>query len=144
VPIAVSQESIVTNALEALGRGTDQESPDGRAMRVTAHVIEHLLLSGKRTLGIDHPFEPLGSGDLLGESSGCAKWLQGAEELQLAGIEGGLQGLQKEVAEQAGQNPNQQEEARRAGGPSLAIGGQFAAWHDTAQMRMKTSSRTIP
>ena len=68
---------------------------DGHAMSVTAHVVEYLLGSGERTLGIDHPFGTLGSGDLPGESAGLAKWLQGAEELQFAGIERLLQGFQK-------------------------------------------------
>ena len=95
---------------------------DGHAMSVAAHVVEHLLGSGKRRLGIDHPFDTLRSGDQAGEGARLAKRLQGTKELQVPGIERFLKRLQKAAAEQAGQNPNRQEEVRLAGHPPLPIG----------------------
>jgi hypothetical protein len=102
---------------------------DGHAMSVTANLVEYLLRSGKRTLGVNHPFGALCLGDLPGESAGCAKWFQGAEELQLARIECCLQRFEEEAAEEPGQDPNGQEEVWLAGDPSLTIGCQTAAWH---------------
>lgn len=60
---------------------------DGHAMSVTAHVVEHLLGTGERTLGVDHPFIAPGLCDLPGECAGRAKWLEGNRKLQLASVE---------------------------------------------------------
>ena len=45
------------------------------AKSVPANVIEHLLRSGERSLGVDHPFDALRPGHLPGESDRIAKRL---------------------------------------------------------------------
>ena len=62
---------------------------------------------------------------------------QGAEELKFAGIECFLEGLQKEPAEQRGQNPDRQEKVRPAGNPAITARRRSAAGHDAMQVRMK-------
>src|SRR5580692_12484683 len=46
---------------------------DGHAMRISAHVVKHLLWSGERAFGVYHPFRFLCTGDLRGESVRIAK-----------------------------------------------------------------------
>ncbi len=92
LPIAVSQETVVTNALEPVRQHVQQETPDkfiggqrhrfhlpatavilplkahlivfdieqavirdSHAVGIPAHIVEHLLGTGERALGIDHP-----------------------------------------------------------------------------------------
>jgi hypothetical protein len=108
-PVAIGQEAVVANALEALGQDMEQESTDelfgiqvhgfdltamaivfpvelnpaiidadqamvgnGYAMGVAADIIEHLLWSGERRLGVDYPFAIIGVGEMFSESAGIA------------------------------------------------------------------------
>src|SRR5580704_6694772 len=54
---------------------------DGHAMRISAHVVQYLLRSGKRAFGVDHPLGFFQCGDLRGEGLGIAKELQSSKEL---------------------------------------------------------------
>ena len=74
------------------------------------------------------------------EDSAVAKPFQASQKSQFAGIEGLLQGFQEQAPEQAGQNPDRQEEVRPTGDPSLTVGREAAAGHDTMQVRMKHAS----
>src|ERR1051326_2982816 len=87
---------------------------DCDTMSVTAYVVEHLLGSGERTLGIYDPLARFQSVEQLGEGEGLAESFQGGKELQFAGIERLPQGFQKEAAEEPRENPDRQEEARTA------------------------------
>src|ERR1051326_86979 len=54
---------------------------DCDAMSVTAHIVEHLLRSGERTLGIYYPLASFHSGLKLGKGIRIAQGFQGCEEL---------------------------------------------------------------
>jgi len=73
------------------------------------------------------------------ESLRISQGLEGREEeAQLAGVEGLLEILQEQSAEQAGQDPHgQEEEAGAAGNPPGAIEGDSAARNDTVKVGMK-------
>lgn len=100
---------------------------DRDAMSIPAHVVEHLLRSGERALGIDDPLGSFRWSKMLGKGGAIAQRFQGAEELQSASIECLLRGLQEEAPEQAGQNLEGQEEIRTAGDPSLPVQGESTA-----------------
>lgn len=65
-----------------------------------------------------------------------AQALQVSEELQLAGVEGFLQVLQKQSPEQAREHPDRQEEAWLAGGPSRAVRREPATRDDAVEVGM--------
>src|SRR5579863_1745316 len=94
---------------------------DGHPMRISAHVIKHLLRPGEGAFGVDHPFVFLRRGDLRGEGAWIAKGLQRSKELQLSGVERLLDALQKEPAEEARQHPQGEKESGAATNPALSI-----------------------
>jgi len=63
---------------------------NGHAVSIAAHVVEDLLRSGERALGIDHPLKSFRSGQKLSKSEAFPNGLQGGEEPQFARIEGFL------------------------------------------------------
>src|SRR3977135_4090671 len=94
---------------------TDRSIGDGDPMCVAAYVIHHLLWSGEGRLGVDDPIHVSHWIQMAAESLGILECRKRAEEPQLAGVEGLLQILQEQSAEQAGQHPHGQEEAGTAG-----------------------------
>lgn len=65
------------------------------------------------------------------------KWLQGGEELQVAGIERLPEIAEKQSTKQRRQDGNGQQVIRPAGNPSCAIRGNAAARNHAMQMRME-------
>src|SRR5258708_1570925 len=74
---------------------------------------------------------------MVAESLRILECRKGTEDAQLAGVEGLLQILQEQSAEQAGQHPHGQEEAGAAGDPPGAIRRDSAARNDTMEMGME-------
>ena len=110
-------------------------------MSVAADVVEHLLGSAEGGLGVDDPFARLEGGEVEAELVGIAQFLKRAEELELAGVKGVLEILEKQAAEQIGQHFDRQEEARSAGDPSLAVPRGSAAGNDAVQMGMEGANK---
>ncbi len=110
---------------------------DGNAVGIAAHVIEHLLRSGERGFGIDDPIAVFQAFHMSAERRPLLQRFERAEELKFVGIECSLDGLQKEPAEQRGQDPDRQEEVRSAGNPAIAAERWSATGHDAMQVRMK-------
>ena len=110
---------------------------DSNAVSVSAHVVEYLLWSGERALGIDYPLVFFPFCDMPGENESFAKSLQTPEKLQFPRIEWLLQGFQEQASEKLRQNADGQKEVRPARDPPLSIGRQPIAGHDTMQVRMK-------
>ena len=106
-------------------------------MGVAAEIGQHLFGPAERGLGIDHPVDAaqLRRGGAA-KACGLGKAGEIAEEAQLAGVEGVLQCLQEQAAEQAGEHAHRQEEAGAAGDPAGAVGRGAAARHDAMDMRM--------
>lgn len=71
-------------------------------MRVAAHVVEHVLGVGEGSLGVDHPIDILEGVDVQTPLAGIAQFFERTEEFEFAGVEGPLEVLQKQTAEQAG------------------------------------------
>src|SRR6266550_6068619 len=110
---------------------------DGDPVRVAANVVHHLLWSGEGRLGVHDPVYVSHRIQMAAESLGILECRKGTEEPQLAGVEGLLQILQEQSAEQAGQHPHRQEEAGAAGYPPGTIGRDSAARDDTMKMGME-------
>src|SRR6266567_1443172 len=110
---------------------------DGHAMRISAHVVKHLLRSGERAFGVYHPFGFLCTGDPRSESVRIAKGLQRGKEMQLSRVECLLDALQKEAAKEARQHAHRKKESGAATNPALFIGRQSSARHDTVQVWME-------
>src|SRR5260370_1092475 len=95
---------------------------DGHAMRISAHVVKHLLRSGERAFGVYHPFGFLCTVDPRGESVRIAKELQRSKDMQLSGVECLLDALQKEATKEARQHAHREEESGAATDPALSVG----------------------
>ena len=94
---------------------------DSNPMGVPCDVLEDLLRSAERWLGVDLPIYFPGGSDVAQEGVSCAKWLQGGKELQLSGIEGLLQIIEEQSTEQKPQHRNGKDVIRPAGNPPRAV-----------------------
>jgi hypothetical protein len=98
--------------------------------------IKHPLRSGKGSLSVDYPILfPQGS-DVTQEGTAHPKWFQGRKELQVAGIEGLPEVIEKQSTKQTRQNLDRQEEILAARNPSRAIRGNAATRNHAMQMRI--------
>ena len=68
---------------------------DGYTMRIAAHIVEHLLRSGKRRLGVNHPFRFPDRRQVTSEFLRILKCREGVEDPQLAGLESLIEIFQK-------------------------------------------------
>src|SRR5271167_2775162 len=103
-------------------------------MGVPCDVLEDLLRSAERWLGVDLPIYFPGGSDVAQEGLSRPKRLQGGKELQLSGIEGLLEIIEEQSTEQKPQHRNGQEELRRAGNPPRAVRRNAPTWNHTMQM----------
>ena len=109
---------------------------DGDAVSVAAEVVEDLLGAGEGPLGVDDPLDLAEGLEGAGEGSGVVERGEGVVELEPAGAEGLLEQFEEETAEQAGQDPDGDEEAGAAGDPAVAVGSDAAAGGDAVQVRV--------
>src|SRR5205814_10594092 len=72
---------------------------DGDGMSVASDVVEDLLGSGKGWFGIDHPFCIAKGVEISDEGSWIVQLKERGKEMQLSGVEGLLQQLEKQAAE---------------------------------------------
>jgi hypothetical protein len=94
---------------------------NGDPVRVAADIVHHLLWLGERWLGVDDPFQISHQIKMMGESLSILECLKRREELQLADVEGLLEILQEQSAEQPREHPYRQEEVGAAGDPPGTI-----------------------
>jgi hypothetical protein len=94
---------------------------NGDAVRVAADVVYDLLWPRERGLGVDHPFQVSQQIEMPGENPALLERLKRREELQLAGVEGLLQILQEQSAEQPREHLYRQEKVGAAGNPPGTI-----------------------
>jgi len=73
---------------------------NGHPVGVAADIVHHLLRPGERWLGVDDPFHVSRQIEMTVESLRILERLKRSEEPQLAGVEGLLQILQEQSAEQ--------------------------------------------
>lgn len=94
---------------------------NGDPVGITADIVHHLLWPGERWLGVDDPFHVSHWIEITGESLWILECLKQREEVQLAGVEGLLQILQEQSAEQPGEHLYGQEKVGAAGDPPGTI-----------------------
>src|SRR5207245_1422154 len=120
----------------AVGESDEAAVGDGDAMGIAGEIIEHLLGSAERSLGIDDPANgaQLPQGDSEHFSRGQAR--QTAEKPELARIERRLEAGQEKPAIEPRQYLHRQKEPRPAANPAGPIGRGPAARHDAVHMGM--------
>src|SRR5216683_1200238 len=94
---------------------------NGHPVGVAADIVHHLLWPSERWLGVDDPFHVSHQIEMTGESLRILELLKRREELQLAGVEGLLQTLQEQSAEQPGEHLYRQEKVGAAGNPASTV-----------------------
>jgi hypothetical protein len=109
---------------------------NSNTVSVTADVVYYLLRAREGRFGVDDPFLFSHCMEITGKGLPIVKYLEGREELQLAGIEGLLQVAQEQPAKQTGQHSYWQEESGAARNPVGTIGRDSAARDDTMQVGM--------
>ena len=103
---------------------------DGDAVGVAPEIAEHLLGSGEWRFGEDNPVD-LGQGiDPGDEVGGNGQGVERAGEAEFTIRESGVQPLQEQIAEAAGERTDGQEEAWWAGNPAGLVGRDAAAGDD--------------
>ena len=113
---------------------------DGDAVRVSCDVLEDLFRSGKGALRVNHPILLLGRRDVTQEGVAHPKGFQGGKELQISGVEGLAEIIEKQSTKQTRQHENGQKERAPAGNPSRAIHGNAPTRNHAVQMRMVKKS----
>jgi hypothetical protein len=83
-------------------------------------------------------------GQIAAERRGRVERREIAEEGQLAGLESGLQTVEKEPAEELLEDRHGQEKPGTAGCPAAAVERRSATGDDAMQMRMVAPTPTIP
>ncbi len=117
---------------------------DGDAVRVSCNILEDLLRSGEGALRVDHPILFPGGRNVTQEGVAHPKWFQAGKELQVSGIEGLPEIIEKQSTEQTRQHGNGQQELPPAGNPSRAVRGNTPTRNHAMQMRMVAPTPTIP
>ena len=105
-------------------------------MGIAGEIGEDLPGAGERGLGIDDPLGAAQWRQKAGERRGRVERGEIGKEAELAGIEGGLQTVEKQPAEQLFEHRHGQEKAGTAGDPAAAVGRGSAARDDATHMRM--------
>src|SRR5215472_11372166 len=91
---------------------------DGHAMGVAGQIGEHRCWPGKRTLGIDHPFDFAQRCEPFGESARISERGVLSEELQLAATMSLIEFFEEATTEQPREHPYREEEPGLAGDPT--------------------------
>jgi len=107
---------------------------DGDPVSVAAKVGQRLLGAAERGLGIDDPLGLAQRSQVLSEGGSVGERQQGAEEVELAVVKGGLESLQEEAAEESGEDFDGEKETGAAADPALVVAGQAAAGDDAMHM----------
>lgn len=83
------------------GHVEDAVIRESHPVRIAAEVFENVCRAAEGRFGVDDPLGVAGRRQVRGEPLGLAEIGEIAREAQLAALEGGLEGLQKQAAEQA-------------------------------------------
>src|SRR5690349_3157459 len=128
----------------ALGKTDQTAVGDGDAMSIAAEIIEHLLGSAERALGVDNPANGTQRPQTGSEGGRPGQARQIAKEAELAHIERRLQAGQEKPAVETRQHLDRQKEARAAGNPAGPVDRRPATRHDTVEMGMMAPTPIIP
>ena len=80
-------------------------------MRITTQILEDLPGAAKRWLGVNHPIDLSYRSQIAGKGIGILQRFQCVKKVQLPGVKGSLQLLQKQPAKQPRQDSYGQNEA---------------------------------
>src|SRR3977135_1019467 len=105
-------------------------------MGVAAEIGQYLFGPAERRLGVDDPVDATEPIEMPGEDLGIGEAREFAKEAQIACIEGVLQVLQEQPAEQPREDAHWQEETGAASDPAGAIKGGPATRNNARDVRM--------
>src|SRR5690242_19736763 len=111
-------------------------------MRVASQIMEHVLGTAERRLGVHHPILTEQRAQERAECRLLRKGVQSAGKAQLSFPEGFLQPGGELPAEDAAEHLHGQEEPIAWLNPALMIEGKAACWNYTMDMRMVQDSLT--
>ena len=121
--LAVLMPVVLPTEGDSILLSTDQSMiGNGDPMRIAAQIIQDLLRATEGPFGIDDPFGVAQGGEVLSKGPRIAQRLERGEERQPPGLEGLLETLQEQPAEESREHAHGKEEARTAGDPALVIG----------------------
>ena len=113
----------------------------GNAMGIAADIVEDLLGSGERRLGVDDPFGGADRCEVAQEGRACSlRCCREVKNFSRPAMYAFARYLQEQPSEQARQDTNRKEEAWSAGDPAFAIGRDPTAWHDKIDVRVGTQA----
>jgi len=102
--------------------GTDEAMiGNGHPMCIATQIIQNLLGATEGPLGIDHPLGIAQGREVSSKGFRIAQRLEDGEERQPPGLEGLLETLQEQTAEEAGEHAHGEKEPGPARNPSLVI-----------------------
>src|SRR5207302_1342767 len=120
----------------ALGKTDQAAVGDGDAMGIAAEIIEHLLGSAERSLGVDDPANGAQGPQPGSEHGWRGQARQIAKEPELTRIERRLEAGQEKPAVETRQHLYRQKEAGAAADPASPVGRWPATRHDAVNMGM--------
>ena len=124
-----------------LANGEPSTHGDGDAMGVAGEIREHLIGTGERGFGVDHPFDPTERLEERTERIGIMKRGILGEELKRAvGVHGGKP-LAHQSAEQPREHLDGEKEARLARYPAPPVRREAATRHDAMNVGMMGERR---
>src|SRR5207248_2574205 len=124
----------------ALGKTDKAAVGDGNAMGIAGEIIEHLLRSAERALGVDDPSNGAQRSQACSEGGGRSQAGQIAEEPELTRLERRLEAGQEKPTVETRQHLYRQKEARAAADPAAPVGRWPAARHNAVDMGMNAGS----
>jgi hypothetical protein len=105
-------------------------------MRVTAEIFQNLSGAAEGRFRVNHPLGAAKRTKEVAELARIAERGAVAEEVELSAVEGGLQGVEKEAAEQTGEDADWEEEVRTAADPAGTVRAKPAARDGAMDVRM--------
>ena len=128
----------------AFGKTDQAAVGDGDAMGIAAEIIQHLLGSAERSLGVDDPANAAQRPQPGSEHGWRGQARQIAKEPELARIERRLEAGQEKPAVETRQHFDRQKEAGAAADPAAPVRRWPATRHDAVDMGMMGPTPTIP
>ena len=109
---------------------------DGDTMGIAAKILQHLFGAAEGPFGINHPLDIAQGREVLGPLARIGKRLKRRCQCEPPRLEGLLQPVEEQPAEEPREHPHREEEAGFAGNPPLAVRRQPPTGDDAMQMGM--------
>ncbi len=127
-----------------IGESNQSAVGDADPVGVCAEIAQGMFRSTERSLGVDHPVVTEQESEPGGEAAWLGKWCEVAMELELAFMKRGLQTSYELAAEDTSEHLDREEEGSSRGDPAGVIRCEAAGGDHAVDVRVRTSTTTIP